>query len=333
MNIAFIPVRGGSKSIPLKNIKLFAGKPLVFWVAAAASAATCIDKVIIATDDARIKAVVESMDLEKLSVFDRVPENATDIASTESVMLEFIEKSNLSLDDNIVLIQATSPLLQSYMIDDMIKKFQQSGKDSALSAVRSKRFFWTPEGKPINYDFKNRPRRQDFEGFLMENGAIYINSVKNVGMYKCRLFGNIFVYEMPDYMGLELDEPEDWAILEQTFMLHARRGQIKNKVFCLDIDGVIGEKSDIKDMDGTYANNTPNKEIINICNKLYASGNKIVLYTARGSGSGIDWSDITKQQLEKWGLKYHQLYFGKPAADFYIDDRMLSLECLRLITE
>lgn len=134
-------------------------------------------------------------------------------------------------------------------------------------------------------------------------------------------------------MGLELYEPADWALLEQIFMLHARVGQIKNKVICLDIDGVIGEKADIKDMGGTYVNNTPNKEIINICNKLYASGNKFILYTARGSGSGIDWSDITKHQLEKWGLKYHHLYFGKPAADFYIDDKMLSLECLRFVAE
>ena len=49
-NIAFIPVRGGSKSIPLKNIKILAGKPLVYWTAKAANDSKCIDKVIIATD-------------------------------------------------------------------------------------------------------------------------------------------------------------------------------------------------------------------------------------------------------------------------------------------
>ena len=52
MNIAFIPVRGGSKSIPLKNIKILAGHPLVYWTATAANNAKCIDKVVIATDNA-----------------------------------------------------------------------------------------------------------------------------------------------------------------------------------------------------------------------------------------------------------------------------------------
>lgn len=54
-NIAFIPVRGGSKSIPMKNIKVLNGKPLVYWTAAAASGAGCIDKVIIATDSEETK--------------------------------------------------------------------------------------------------------------------------------------------------------------------------------------------------------------------------------------------------------------------------------------
>ena len=59
MNIAFIPVRAGSKSIPLKNIKELNGKPLVYWVAKAACGADCIDKVVVATDSDKIKEVVK----------------------------------------------------------------------------------------------------------------------------------------------------------------------------------------------------------------------------------------------------------------------------------
>jgi len=333
MNIAFIPVRGGSKSIPLKNIKILAGKPLVFWVANAASKAEFIDKVVVATDDARIKTAVESMNLPKVCVFDRDAENATDTASTESVILEFIGDSNLNPDDNIFLIQATSPLLQADMIDDMFQKFMQSGKDSALSAVRNKRFFWNEDGISLNYDVNHRPRRQDFLGCLMENGAVYINSVKNISNSKCRLSGTVFVYEMPEQMGLELDEPIDWIIMELLLAGTQVKHSVTSKTFCFDIDGVIGEKSDVKDMGGSYANNTANKEIIRICNKLYDNGNKIVLYTARGSNSGMDWSEITQKQLKSWGLKYHELHFGKPAADFYIDDKMLALSQLGRLFE
>ena len=87
MNIAFIPVRGGSKSIPLKNIKILNGKPLVYWTLKAACEAECIDKVIVATDSTEIKKTVLNFGFEKAEVYDRKPENATDTASTESVML------------------------------------------------------------------------------------------------------------------------------------------------------------------------------------------------------------------------------------------------------
>lgn len=332
MNIAFIPVRGGSKSIPLKNIKPFAGKPLVFWTVMAANNAKNIDKVVVATDCQKIKDYVMSLHLPKVSVFDRNSANATDTASTESVMLEFLKSndaSSISERDNFVLIQATSPLLTYTMLDDMMNSFIASGKDSALSAVKTKRFFWTDIGTPINYDYNHRPRRQDFNGCMMENGAIYINKVNNILKDFCRLSGDIFVYEMPSYMGYEIDEPDDWIIMEKLFFRHQKQDITNTKTFCFDIDGVIGEKSDIKDMEGDYSNNIPNKNIIEICNKLYDAGHTIIIQTARGSGTGIDWSQKTEKQLKKWGVKYHKLYFGKPAADYYIDDKMLDIDNLR----
>lgn len=209
-----------------------------------------------------------------------------------------------------------------------MNNFTKSGKTSALSAVRNKRFFWSETGTPINYDYHNRPRRQEFTGCLMENGAVYINKVGNVLQDKCRLSGNIFVYEMPDYMGHEIDEPDDWIIMECLFDRHCLSSNADKKTFCFDIDGVIGEKADIKDMDGSYANNTPNHEIINLCNALYDHGHTIILHTARGSGSGLDCSNITRRQLKKWGVKYHNLHFGKPPADYYIDDKMLDIRLL-----
>lgn len=214
-NIAFIPVRGGSKSIPLKNIKLLAGKPLVYWVAKAANDSKIIDKVIVATDSQEIKKAVISFDLPKVKIYNRKLENAQDTSSTESVMIEYLNYSKLNDDDNFFLIQATSPLLKSKFIDEMYNKFIQDKADSALSCVRSKRFFWTEDGKALNYDYRNRPRRQNFNGLLMENGACYINIVKNILKDKNRLSGKISVYEMPDYTGVEIDEPDDFIIVEK----------------------------------------------------------------------------------------------------------------------
>ena len=219
-NIAFIPVRGGSKSIPLKNIKILKGMPLVYWTAKAANDASCINQVVIATDNEEIRSVVKSFNLPKVVLYDRDAENANDTASTESVMLEYINKSNLNDEDNFFLIQATSPLLKSKHIEEMFVKLKSDNADSALSCVRSKRFYWSEDGKPLNYDYQARPRRQDFSGFMMENGACYINSVKNIKTNKNRLSGKISVYEMPEYTAVEIDEPDDFLLIEKLMEKH-----------------------------------------------------------------------------------------------------------------
>lgn len=219
-NIAFIPVRGGSKSIPLKNIKLLAGKPLVFWTTKAANDALCIDKVIIATDSVEIENVVKSFNFSKVELYHRSADNAQDTSSTESVMLEYIENANLNEQDTFFLIQATSPLLKSKHIQEMYQKYNIDNADSAISCVINKRFFWTKDGKSINYDYKNRPRRQDFNGYLMENGACYINKVENILRDKNRLSGDISVYEMPEYTAVEIDEPDDFLLIERLMEKH-----------------------------------------------------------------------------------------------------------------
>lgn len=215
MNIAFIPVRGGSKSIPLKNIKEICGKPLVYWTTKAANDAKCINKVIIATDSNEISEVVKSFNFSKVEIYNRKAENAQDTSSTESVMLEYITQASLSPDDYFFLIQATSPMLKAENIDEMYLKLLNEKKDSAFSCVLTKRFFWTKDGNPVNYDYKNRPRRQDFEGYLLENGACYINFVKNILADKNRISGRKSLYEMPEYTSYEIDEPDDFLIIEE----------------------------------------------------------------------------------------------------------------------
>lgn len=214
-NIAFIPVRGGSKSIPLKNIKILNGKPLVYWTVKAASNSDIIDKVIVAADHEIIKDTVINFNLKKVEIYDRKEKNAKDTSSTESIMLEYIENSNLKNDDNFFLIQATSPMLTSKDINGIYNKMLTEKSDSALTCVLNKRFYWTKDGKPINYNYMKRPRRQDFEGYMLENGACYINSVKNIKKSKNRLYGKICIYEMPEYTSVELDEELDFYIVEK----------------------------------------------------------------------------------------------------------------------
>lgn len=250
MNVAFIPVRGGSKSIPLKNIRVINGKPLVYWTVKAACGCTYIDKVYIATDSEKIRATVESFKsgrekelFSKAVVIGRSAESASDTASTEFAMLEFASQYDF---DTIALVQATSPLLKSSDLDRGFMVFNEIGVDSVLSVVRQKRFHWAVDKEgyshPTNYDVFHRPRRQDFDGYLVENGAFYICSKNNLIKYQNRVSGNIKSVEMPDDTFFEIDELSDWVVIES---LMKKDGQISPleipeiKLFLTDCDGCL----------------------------------------------------------------------------------------------
>lgn len=212
--IAFIPARCGSKSIPLKNIKQFCGKPLIYWSLAAAAAVDDIDEVFVATDCEEIKQVVEGFGLPKVKIYLRSAENAQDESSTESVILEFIDNHQLDDNDLFLLIQATNPLTGSDDFRDALKMYHQEKADSLLSCARLKVFLWNSCGSPINYDYKNRPRRQEVKGELMENGAFYISTVGRIKNNKNRLSGKISIFEMPEYSAIDIDDQDDWVVGE-----------------------------------------------------------------------------------------------------------------------
>ena len=241
MNVAFIPVRCGSKSIPFKNIKLFCGKPLVYWSLLALQNSENVDVIYLATDCNEIKQVVNSFNFSKVKVYDRDSSNSTDTATTESVMLEFINSKKFSDEDLFLLVQATSPLMQTKDVDGSISQFKVKNCDSLLTCVRTKRFFWNDKNIPINYDFRNRPRRQDFEGLLMENGAFYISTIVNIKKDKNRLSGKIVIYEMEEFTAVEIDEEDDWMVAEKLMYKYILSQKPKPiiKLFLSDVDGTL----------------------------------------------------------------------------------------------
>ena len=250
MNVAFIPVRGGSKSIPLKNIKPICGKPLVYWTVKAACGCRYIDKVYVATDSDKIRETVERFKcgseaelFSKAIVIGRSAESASDTASTESAMLEFADKYEF---DNIVLVQATSPLLKSDDLDRGFEAFNEDGTDSVISVVRQKRFNWENDENgythPTNYDVFHRPRRQEFSGYLVENGAFYITSKQDLVKARNRVSGNIKAVEMNEDTFFEIDEPSDWLIIEALMKKNGCGGTSsipEIKLFLTDCDGCL----------------------------------------------------------------------------------------------
>ncbi len=91
-------------------------------------------------------------------------------------------------------------------------------------------------------------------------------------------------------------------------------------VIYIDIDETICHSPDAPN----YSKSYPIQDRINKFNTLYENGHTIVYWTARGSKSGKDWTEITTKQLDLWNVKYHELKFNKPFYDLFIDDKNLN---------
>jgi len=90
-------------------------------------------------------------------------------------------------------------------------------------------------------------------------------------------------------------------------------------IYCIDVDGTICTATKNQE----YHKAKPIPQVIAQINKLYDEGHIIKIATARGQASGLSFEELTKKQLKKWGVKYHEFY-SKPSADFYIDDKAMT---------
>jgi carbamoyl-phosphate synthase large subunit len=93
-------------------------------------------------------------------------------------------------------------------------------------------------------------------------------------------------------------------------------------IYCFDVDGTICTLTE----DFGYEYAQPIDEMVDKVNRLYDEGHTIKIHTARGQTSGIDWEAFTIEQLKEWGVKFHEFYYGKPSADFYIDDKGINVK-------
>jgi len=92
-------------------------------------------------------------------------------------------------------------------------------------------------------------------------------------------------------------------------------------ILYVDIDNTITNTTGCD-----YENAQPIQDRINRINKLFDEGNTIIYWTARGSGSGKQYFELTYNQLKQWGAKFHELRMGKPIFDMFIDDKAFNSE-------
>lgn len=209
MILAITPVRGGSKSIPRKNIKIISGKPLLAWTIGAAKKSNLIDRYIISTDDAGIAEVAREY---KTEVLLRPAELATDKASMLCVLQHAVK--NIPCDI-VVLLQATSPIRNTGLIDECINEFIMNGFDSLATGFIC---------KYVEYG-KNYKMRQDIDGFFYDDGNVYVikaGLIKKGDRYGKKIGRKI----ISRYENIDIDDEFDFWLAEQILL---RQGTTKIK--------------------------------------------------------------------------------------------------------
>lgn len=211
--VAIIPARGGSKGIPRKNLVDICGKPLLAWSILQARNAAEIDSVWVTSDDDEILAVAEAHGAHAIR---RPPEISGDSATSESAWLhalDVIEAQGVAID-LVVAMQATSPLREPSDLDGGIRALREQSYDSLLSVTEVEDFFTWRIGadsgaESVNYDYRNRKRRQQIEKRYLENGSFYVFRPEQLRRDNNRLGGRIGLFAMSRFKMFQIDNPED----------------------------------------------------------------------------------------------------------------------------
>ena len=220
MRIAIIPARGGSKEIPRKNIKLFAGKPLISWTIDIANNCDLIDKVVVSTDDNEIAEISLSYGAE--IPFIRPDELASDRSPVIDTIIHYLKKNSEASE--IILMQPTSPLRKAVDLYNIIETKLQRNCRSIVSITEayshpSLCYQILKTGELSN--FMASPilkRRQDLSKAYCLNGSIYLANRDFLIEKNSFIDESTVGFVMPQSRSIDIDNNYDWEIAEMLFM-------------------------------------------------------------------------------------------------------------------
>ena len=229
--LGLITARGGSKGLPGKNIRPLCGKPLIEWSISAAKAASCIDHIVVSTDDAAIAEVARRAGADV--PFERPSELATDSASSVDVVIHAIDtlaKTDLAFDI-VVLLEPTSPLREPFDIDEAVQRLIQTGAGAVVSVCRAVNthpafMFSLDEKGRLRPYLERHPtglRRQDIDPVFFLDGTLYASRIDVLKTKRSFYHEDTVAFEVPKWKSLEIDDMDDFIMIE---FLMARRGTV-----------------------------------------------------------------------------------------------------------
>jgi len=343
--ISIIPARGGSKRIPKKNIKLLAGRPLIAYTIKASLGSKLISNTIVSTDDEEIADIAKKNGAE---VIMRPKELAKDDSPTEQAMIhviELLQKQGYKVD-YVVLLQPTSPLRGTDIIDKGINLVLESDIDSVLSVCEIQNYYLTgyfaEDYYKIEYD--KRPFSHAMPKKYRENGAMYITKKDILIKNKNRLGGKIKAIVMNEIDSIDVDNEEDFRLVEK-IISNLKNNNIldkerlkKIKLLISDVDGVMTDGGMYYSESGEELKKFNTRDGMGI-QLLRECGIKIAIVTKENTSiverrakklkvdeifQGIEDKLIVLEKLKnKYGLDYSEIA--------YIGDDIHDLECMKSV--
>jgi CMP-N,N'-diacetyllegionaminic acid synthase len=214
--LGIIPARGGSKRLPNKNILPFAGKPLIAWTIEAARGSCYLDRFILSSDDNCIINTARKFHCEV--PFKRPSRLAKDGSTSEDVVAHAIENAGGTYD-YIVLLQPTSPLRNSYHIDQCIEKCVSEGADSLVTVYKAdKSLFWGAwtcdrSGRCLR-SIPGSDKVDENIPYFIENGAVVIAKTKWFLKHRLLVSSCSSFYEMNSHESTDIDDIYDFKFAE-----------------------------------------------------------------------------------------------------------------------
>ena len=211
-NLFIIPARSGSKGIPNKNIKEINGIPLFVWSIIHAQYISEKNDIVCLSSDSKdyLKLASEWNADTRL----RPAELASDTAPTEPVMEDVVNQYNFEEDDNIILLEPTTPLRSKNSLENL-KKLIKEGEESILSVKKVYQFEWESSNNDyFKPSFNERPRRQDMKCKYIENGSIYFTKLRIFNELKNRVGLSSKLIIMDDVESIDVDSEEQLNLVK-----------------------------------------------------------------------------------------------------------------------
>lgn len=225
--LTVIPARGGSKGIPRKNIKMMCGRPLISYVIETLKKSRYNMDIAVSSDDEEILHVAEKYGA--ITVL-RPARISTDEVTLDPVIHHAVASIEKDLDTQynyVITVQPTSPLLTTKTLDDAITIMIERQYDTIISVVNSPKLSWRQEDNSYLPNYKERVNRQYMDKNLVETGAFLI-SRREVVSELTRIGPNVSVYEVPAAESVDIDNIEDWWIVEK---------KLSRKTIMIRVDG------------------------------------------------------------------------------------------------